>query len=125
MLRGHARRLLERAVDLGVWLLEPEQVRGMPVIEFAERRQLHQDVPVPVVGVGQARSRCARLADRAEAACDAGVLADDDRVVRALDRLAVDMSAEHAMCGVEPGVPIVLAALVPGRRRAECLHFSR
>ena len=63
--------------------------------------------------------------DGPERARHAGILAHQDGIVRPCDRIAVDMPRQHAMRGIEPRVPRVLAALVPRGRAAEREHFLR
>lgn len=109
---GSSRRVLERAVDLRARLLKPEQMRRVAMFDFAQRGQLDECVPVAGVGVGQARRCSASVANRTKAAGHAGILAHQDRIVRAQECVAVEAACEGIVRRVEPSIPVMHSALV-------------
>ena len=65
-----------------------------------------------IVGVGETRSRGACCANRVERRCNTGIFADDHRVVRAKNCLAINRAVECVVCRVDPSIAIEFAALM-------------
>ncbi len=111
----------ERAVNLAPRLFEPEEMRRVSMFDGRERRESHECIPVPIVGIRKTRRHCAGRANRAKRVRNTGVLVCEDRIVRGKQRFARNAATKDGMRAIDEGIAILFAALM---RRRVCVNIA-